>query len=142
MGRLGTHSPWSEYLPSTVIGNIRTGKSKKGAEKYFCGLEAGHARTRISDSVSCRVPTRPFNGNLGLSMIAAPVSGCIRGTRHPTDSPAVVPKQERRPLLLGTTARGRALQNANYPCLRTALGLRGQRDERGPPLGFIGFYLA
>ena len=24
MGRLGTHSPWSQYLPSTVIGNIKS----------------------------------------------------------------------------------------------------------------------
>jgi hypothetical protein len=36
MGRRGTHSPWSQYLPSTVIGNIGKGKSKKELKKYFC----------------------------------------------------------------------------------------------------------
>jgi len=35
VGRLGTHSPWSQNLPSTVIRNIGKGKSKKESKKYF-----------------------------------------------------------------------------------------------------------
>jgi hypothetical protein len=33
VGRLGTRSPWSQNLPSTVIGNIGKGKSKKRLKK-------------------------------------------------------------------------------------------------------------